>query len=72
MEDTDMTKKVIDFNRLPKQEYQKPVMEVNDLDLHVQILAGSLTSVSSTGLDDDLTLPDNEEPKSGDVWEEAW
>ena len=67
-----MTKKVIDFNRLPKQEYQKPVMEVNDLDLHVQILAGSLTSVSSTGLDDDLTLPDNEEPKSGDVWEEAW
>ena len=23
-----MTKKVIDFNRLPKQEYQKPVMEV--------------------------------------------
>ena len=67
-----MTKKVIDFNRLPKQEYQKPVMEVNDLDLHVQILAGSLTSVSSTGLDDDLALPDNEEPKSGDVWEEAW
>ena len=67
-----MTKKVIDSNRLPKQEYQKPVMEVNDLDLHVQILAGSLTSVSSTGLDDDLTLPDNEEPKSGDVWEEAW
>ena len=67
-----MTKKVIDFNRLPKQEYQKPVMEVNDLDLHVQSLAGSLTSVSSTGLDDDLTLPDNEEPKSGDVWEEAW
>ena len=67
-----MTKKVIDFNRLPKQEYQKPVMEVNDLDLHVQILAGSLTSVSSTGLDDDLTLPDNEEPKSENPWEFAW
>ena len=65
-----MTKKVIDFNRLPKQEYQKPVMEVNDLDLHVQILAGSLTSVSSTGLDDDLVLPD--EDKSGNPWENAW
>ena len=67
-----MTKKVIDFNRLPKQEYQKPVMEVMEADIEQQILAGSLTSVSSTGLDDDLTLPDNEEPKSGDVWEEAW
>lgn len=67
-----MTKKVIDFNRLPKQEYQKPVMEVIEADIEQQILAGSLTSVSSTGLDDDLTLPDNEEPKSGDVWEEAW
>ena len=67
-----MTKKVIDYNRLPKQEYQKPVMEVMEADIEQQILAGSLTSVSSTGLDDDLTLPDNEEPKSGDVWEEAW
>lgn len=55
-----------------KKEYQKPVMEVIELQHKSQILAGSLTSVSSTGLDDDLTLPDNEEPKSGDVWEEAW
>ena len=67
-----MTKKVIDFNRLPKQEYQKPVMEVIEADMEQQILAGSLTSVSSTGLDDDLTLPDDEEPKSGTVLEEAW
>jgi hypothetical protein len=67
-----MTKKVIDFNRLPKQEYQKPVMKVIEADIEQQILAGSVTSVTSTGLDVDLTLPENEEPKSGSVWEEAW
>ena len=67
-----MTKKVIDFNRLPKQEYQKPVMEVIEADIELQILAGSVTSLTTSGLDDDLTLPDDEEPKSVSVWEEAW
>ena len=67
-----MKKKVIDFNRLPKQEYQKPAMEVIELQHKSQILAGSVTSVKTTGLDDDLILPANEEPKSGSVWEEAW
>ena len=68
-----MTKKVIDFNRLPKQEYQKPVMEVIEADIEQQILAGSVTNLTTSGLDDDdLTLPDDEEPKSGSVWEEAW
>jgi len=57
-----MIKKVIDFNRLPKQEYQKPVMKVIEADIEQQILAGSVTSVTTTGLDDDLTLPDDEEP----------
>lgn len=57
---------------MTKKEYQKPVMEVIEADIEQQILAGSLTSVSSTGLDDDLVLPDDEEPKSGSVWEEAW
>ena len=65
-----MTKKVIDFNRLPKQEYQKPVMEVIELQHKSQILAGSVTSVKTTGLDDDLILPD--EDKSGNPWENAW
>ena len=67
-----MTKKVIDFNRLPKQEYQKPVMEVIEADIEQQILAGSVTNLTTSGLDDDdLTLPDDEESKSGNVWEEA-
>ena len=65
-----MTKKVIDFNRLPKQEYQKPVMEVIEADIEQQILA---VSVTTTGLDDDvLALPEDEEPKDGNPWEFAW
>ena len=55
-----------------KKEYQKPVMLIVEADFKQQILAGSLTSVSSTGLDDDLILPDDEESKSGSAWEEAW
>ena len=57
---------------MTKKEYQKPVMEVIELQHKSQILAGSVTSLTTSGLDDDLALPDNEEPKSGDVWEEAW
>ena len=55
-----------------KKEYMKPVMKVIELQHKSQILAGSVTSLTTDGLDDDLILPDNEEPKSGDVWEEAW
>ena len=67
-----MIKKVIDFNRLPKQEYQKPAMKVIELQHKSQILAGSVTSFTTEGLDDDLILPDDEEPKSGSGWEDAW
>ena len=59
MEDTTMTKK----------EYLKPVMEVIEADIEQQILA---YSVQTSGLDEDLTLPDGEEPKSGSVWEDAY
>ena len=47
-------------------------MEVIEADIEQQILAGSVTNLTTTGLDDDLILPDDEEPKSGSVWEEAW
>jgi len=53
-----------------KKEYMKPVMKVIELQHKSQILAGSVTSVSSTGLDDDLVLPT--EDKSGNPWENAW
>ena len=61
---------------MTKKEYQKPVTKVIELQHKSQILAGSVTSVTTTGLgdglSDDLILPNGEEPKSGSVWEEAW
>ena len=57
---------------MTKKEYQKPVMEVIELQHKSQILAGSVTSVKTTGLDDDLILPDDEGPESGNPWEFAW
>ncbi|MCK8620899.1 hypothetical protein [Prevotella sp. E13-27] len=59
---------------MTKKEYQKPVMEVIEADIEQQILAGSVMNLTTSGLDDedDLILPDDEEPKSGNVWEEAW
>ena len=57
---------------MTKKHYQKPAIEVMEADMEQQILAGSVKSLTTSGLDDDLALPDNEEPKSGDVWEEAW
>ena len=57
---------------MTKKEYQKPAIEVMEADMEQQILAGSVKSLTTSGLDDDLILPDDEEPKSGSVWEEAW
>lgn len=55
-----------------KKEYMKPVMKGIELQHKSQILSGSVTSVTTTGLDDDLILPDGEEPKSGSVWDDAY
>ncbi|MBO6018665.1 MAG: hypothetical protein J6P41_04645 [Prevotella sp.] len=59
---------------MTKKEYLKPEMQVVEIDIHAQILAGSVTSVSTTGLDveDELVLPGEGLPKSGSVWEDAW
>ena len=56
-----------------KKEYMKPVMKVIELQHKSQILVGSVTSVTTTGLDEDenLTLPEDED-KSGNSWENAW
>ena len=59
-----------------KKEYMKPVMKVIELQHKSQILAGSVKSLTTSGLDDDLDddliLPDDEETKSGNPWEIAW
>ena len=55
---------------MTKKEYQKPVMEVIELQHKSQILAGSVTNLTTSGLDDDLILPS--EDQSGNPWEIAW
>ena len=57
---------------MTKKEYQKPVMEVIEADIEQQILDGSVTSVTTTGLDDNLILPDDAEPNGGSVWDDAY
>ena len=52
---------------MTKKEYQKPVMEVIELQHKSQILAGS---VKTTGLDEDLTHSDDEE--GGSSWGDAY
>ena len=37
---------------MTKKEYQKPVMKVIEADIEQQILAGSVTSLTTSGLDD--------------------
>lgn len=44
---------------MTKKEYMKPVMQVVALNHQSHILAGSLRSVTSSGLDDDLDYDDN-------------
>ena len=55
---------------MTKKEYMKPVMEVIELQHKSQILAGSGTSVKTTGLDEDLTHSDDEE--GGSSWGDAY
>ena len=55
---------------MTKKEYMKPVMKVIELQHKSQILAGSGTSVKTTGLDEDLTHSDDEE--GGSSWGDAY
>ena len=57
-----------------KREYEKPMMQVIKTDVRQQILAGSITGVTTSGLDveEELVLPGEGLPKSGSVWDDAW
>ena len=56
-----------------KKDYMKPTMKVFEADMKQQILAGSVTSVTTTGLDDDdLELPGSGQTTTGSVWDDAW
>ena len=55
---------------MKKQEYQKPEMEVLTLQHQTQLMAGSLNSISASGLDSSETL--NYDENSGNAWEDGW
>ena len=55
-----------------KKEYQKPTMQVIKTDMKSQILAGSVTSVTTTGLDAEESLIIDGDDKEKIVWDEAW
>ena len=56
---------------MKKKEYMQPEMQVIEIDFEQQILAGSVTSVTTTGLDveDELVLPPDGLP--GTPWDDA-
>ena len=62
-----MIKKVIGFNRLPKQEYLKPAINVEKL-MQMQMLCGSLTDATTTGLDDENLGYDENGGDQGSAW----
>ena len=64
-----MNKQVIDFNRLSKQEYMKPTMTVVEVGIRQQILAGSVTGIQTTGLDDGEEI--KYDGGSGSAWGDA-
>ena len=55
-----------------KKEYQKPTMQVIKTDMKSQILADSITSVTTTGLDAEESLIIDDNDKGKIVWDEAW
>ena len=57
-----------------KKDYMKPTMKVFEADMKQQILAGSVTSVTTIGLDveEELILQGEGLPKSGSIWDDAW
>ena len=56
-----------------KKTYEKPEMQMLEADMEQQILAGSLTSIWTTGLDDEEEFEyGNDDNKSGSLWDDAW
>jgi hypothetical protein len=55
-----------------KKDYLQPAIEVLKADTEAQILAGSLTDVSTDlGEGDELILPSGDDPTTGILWGDA-
>jgi hypothetical protein len=64
-----MTKKVIDFNRLPKQEYMKPEIEVMEADIE-QILTGSRDEYNMNTSLQDQEVDEAFSRSYGNLWDD--
>lgn len=53
-----------------KKKYMQPALEISQAEA-MEILAVSMTSVQTSGLDDD-NLNIDDENKDGNPWEDAW
>ena len=67
-----MIKKVINSNRLQKQAYQKPTIEISEADMELQILVSSVTGVTTSGLDEEESLSIDDVDKEKSIWDDAW
>ena len=54
-----------------KKTYEKPDMRVVVVWHQAHLMAGSLKSVQSTGLEEVLELPSDGLPTTGSIWEDA-
>ena len=56
-----------------KKEYLQPEIEVVKIHFSKQMLAGSVTDITTTGLDDDnIIIPGSGVPTTGNPWDVAW
>ena len=55
---------------MSKKKYMQPALEISQAEVD-EIIAVSMTSVQTSGLDDDKLNIDDEN-KDGDPWEIAW
>ncbi len=64
-----MTKKIIDFNSLPKQEYMKPEIEVMEADVE-QILAESRNEYNMNTSLQDQEVDEAFSRSYGNLWDD--
>ena len=64
-----MTKKIIDFNSLPKQEYMKPEIEVMEADVE-QILAESRNEYNMNTSLQDEEVDEAYSRSYGNLWDD--
>ena len=65
---------------MTKKEYLEPTMEIIEADVEQEILVGSVTNITTEGLEemgldeeeDGLVLPGTGMPTTGSIWDDAF